>query len=96
MSSMDFIVIAKGTTAEKAFWAAVRKAAHDHGHSGYTGTIAEKAEFVEIELPVGEHAEGYAEELLAQDDPRINDKWGPAGCIKMSDNEFVFFGRASS
>lgn len=42
-----------------------------------------------------------AELLIDLGDPRIDDKWGPAGCIdlapkKKRDKEFLFFGWASS
>lgn len=72
-----------GKTPREAFDAAVEEAAHDHGHAGYTGTIAEKDGFVEIPLPdkwKGD-ADGYAQHLIDVDDPRISAKWGPAGCV---------------
>lgn len=30
------------------------------------------------------------------DDPRVSDKWGDAGCIKVGTGKFLFFGMASS
>lgn len=36
-----------------AFMAACEQAAWDYGHSGYTGTIAEKGSFVFFDLPEG-------------------------------------------
>lgn len=38
----------------------------------------------------------YATKLIDENDPRIDDKWGPAGCIKAERNKYVFFGWASS
>ncbi len=42
MGADVFRVVAKGATVQEAFDSAVAQARHDHGHSGYTGTIAEK------------------------------------------------------
>ncbi len=41
-------------------------------------------------------AQKYAEFLINEDDSRIADKWGPAGCISLDKNEYLFFGWASS
>lgn len=90
-------------TAEQAFRALVDDAQYMHGHGGYTGTIAEKSKFVEIKTdhPLTE-AEAYklADQLLRDQDPRVDDKWGPAGCIAYDDPEhgegWYFFGWASS
>lgn len=98
MGAEQFFNVGKGATAEKAFWAAIEKANYDHGNSGYTGTLAEKSEFVMIgEAANLEHARAMAEKLLADNDDRIEDKWGPAGCIRITGtDEFYFFGWASS
>lgn len=95
MGAESFTHTSRGDTAEKAFRSAVEEAAYDHGHSGYTGTIAEKDSFVMIPLPEGEDPYEYAEELIGDGDVRI-DKWGPAGCIALGDGEYLFFGWASS
>jgi len=101
MGSNEFIQVSKGKTANEAFTNAVLQAEYDHGHSGYTGTIAEKDAFVEIPLPKKgkkdpeERAVDYATKLLADNDARIDDKWGPAGCIKIKTGMYLFFGWAS-
>ena len=87
---------ASGDSAEEAFRAAREEAFYECGHSGYTGTIAEKTEFTIIELPAGKDAEDYAEELIDEGDTRIQYKWGPCGCIAMGNRRYVFFGWASS
>lgn len=104
---------ARGRKAKDAFDSIVAEARYMHGHGGYTGTIAEKTSFVMIGefKPTGtgdleadkEAAILFAEELLDEDDSRIADKWGPAGCIKVGmydDVEglrlYYFFGVASS
>jgi hypothetical protein len=102
MSSEIFIHVAKGKSARAAFNAAVEQAAYEHGHAGYTGTIAEKDNFIEIPLPKTgrkdpeRRAEALANKLIEKNDPRIDDKWGPAGCIKIGPGKYLFFGWASS
>ena len=88
-------------TAEEAFMAARDNAAHDHGHAGYTGTIAEKHEWVGIDkVKTLREAKLIADTMIEEDDPRICDKWGPAGMIEVTgegdDDGFLFFGWASS
>ena len=43
-------------------------------------------------------AEGTASEAFrsAVDHARISNKWGPAGCLRISDGHWLFFGYASS
>lgn len=96
MGADQFSCTAKSKTATQAFNAAVNKAQYDHGHSGYTGTIAEKSEFVMIVPNEGESPEDCAERLTEERDKRIDDKWGPAGCIDCGNEKYLFFGWASS
>ena len=85
-----------GRTAKEAFTNAYEQACYDFGHRGYTGSMAEKDDFIEIELPEGMDAEEYARNLIREDDERIEDKWGPAGCLKIEEGNYLFFGWASS
>lgn len=96
MGAQMFTTYAKGGSAKDAFWHAVNDALAEYGNDGYTGTMAEKAEFVMIDLPPGETPDERARYLLINNDPRISDKWGPAGCIDCGDGTFLFFGSASS
>lgn len=96
MGANSFMVRAQGKTAKEAFDAAVQEAKHEHGHGGYSGTIAEKRDFVLITLPPGQDARELAGKMLDECDPRIDDKWGPAGCLRMSEGNWLFFGYASS
>ena len=96
MGADTFYQKAKGKTAKAAFTNAQKAARHDHGHSGYTGTIAEKNEFVLIPLPAGANPEAEADRLISEDDSRVTDKWGPAGCFDLGNGEYYFFGWASS
>ena len=104
MGADTFFHVGKGKTVKEAFSNAVEEARYDHGHGGYTGTIAEKSSYVEIQIPIDfqkdepnrERAISYADHLINNDDPRIDDKWGPAGAIKLNENSWIFVGWASS
>jgi hypothetical protein len=98
MGAQVFTHEAEGKTAKEAFDKAVYDACYDYGHSGYTGTIAEKEDFVEIEIPKSwkGSVEKYIDKLIKDGDDRIDDKWGPAGCIKTGKNSYIFFGWAST
>lgn len=98
MGAATFMQKFRGDTVQKAFDGATEMARWDHGHAGYSGTLAEKGDFVEITLPKGEDPDDYADKLIRDRDKRIDDKWGPAGAIKVPDEEglWLFFGWASS
>ncbi len=101
MGASVFSTRAAGKTASDAFKAAVDAAYYDYGHAGYTGSIAEKSSFTMIALPAGKELGAFVNELIDANDSRIDDKWGPAGCICLGKNPdgtstFLFFGWASS
>lgn len=96
MDANTFLQTARGKTAADAFANAVKEAQYAHGHRGYTGSLAEKDSFVEIPLPQDKTPSQYARELIDANDERIDDKWGPAGCIRCGPDLFLFFGWASS
>ncbi len=98
MGADTFSERGKGATVQEAFNAARAQALHDYGHRGYTGSLAEKTDFVVIDLPEAYALlpEKYADSLIDAGDSRIDDKWGPAGAIKIADDEWLFFGWASS
>ena len=97
MGATTFTQVGKGKTATEAFLTAVAEARHQYGHGGYTGTLAEKGTFVLIQPPEGADLRAFVADLLNKDDdPRISDKWGPAGCVKLGPEEYVFFGWAST
>jgi hypothetical protein len=97
-----------GTDVHAAFRDAVEQAGWEHGRGGYTGTIAEKTEFVIItrESMNYDDASRLAGDLLHGDDPRVADTWGPAGAIPVRQatspvgqhdpDGWLFFGWASS
>ncbi len=100
-----------GETVAEAFNAAVGQAGWDHGHSGYTGTIAEKPGFVEYKMTlerarelveltsVYEEDEDAFSALTEREQHFIttyDDKWGEACAIKIEDGVWMFMGWASS
>lgn len=98
MGADEFTVGAKGKTAKEAFNTAVSEARYESGHGGYSGTIAEKDSFVFLGTrPNKKEAYAYAQTLMEDIDSRIEDKWGPAGCVAVEGTDFfLFFGWASS
>ena len=98
MGATTFYTSANGATANEAFKKAVEKAKYDHGHSGYTGTIAEKSSFILLGEVLSSEAYSKADKMIDEADSRVDDKWGPAGCFKITDkpNTWYFFGWASN
>ena len=95
MGATTFSQTGKGKTAKEAFVAARQEALHENGHRGYTGSLAEKHEFTMITPPAGVDPVAFAHDLVENDDPRVSDKWGPAGCVKVGPDQYMFFGWAS-
>jgi hypothetical protein len=89
-----------------AFNYAQSRARYFHGHGGYTGTIAEKDAYGVISdegIPYLK-ATKMVTTLIEDNDPRIDDKWGPAGAIRIKQRQsknhkrmdgWLFFGWAS-
>lgn len=90
MGSTTFYRPVNGTAdPDEAFSKAHDEDAFEFGHGGYTGTIAEKHEYVVITrapLTTAE-ADRLAAKLIDAADPRVNDKWGPAGAIALTDKQ---------
>jgi hypothetical protein len=95
MGATTFETVGRGATPRAAFAAAKSHAQWERGHGGYTGTIAEKHDFTVIDVPAGQQPREFAAKLLDADDPRVCDKWGPAGCVRMDAESWLFFGLAS-
>lgn len=89
MGAEFFTTYREGTDAKAAFKAAREDALYEHGHRGYTGTIAEKDEFTVIDTtPIRlDDAERKAGELADAGDPRIDNKRGPAGALPVLTGE---------
>lgn len=101
MGASEFIIYATGSSAKRAFASATEDARWEDGHGGYTGTIAEKNDFVMCSSETfssREDAYQFANKLLEEGDSRIDDKWGPAGCVAFKEKDkthYMFFGWAS-
>lgn len=95
MGAEYFETRAVGKTAREAFKAARDEAFYDHGHSGYTGTIAEKPGYKMVDRLPGETIAQCQDRH--EDSDLVNDKWGDCACIPGDrEGEYVFFGWASS
>lgn len=96
MGACTFYTRTKGANAKEAFAEARRRAEHDCGYGGYSGTIAEKRTYTLIPLPSDVLDPAlYARALIEARERRVDDKWGSAGCIKLQEGECLFFGWAS-
>jgi hypothetical protein len=113
MGASQFCTKVQGPSAARAFLTAVEHAKFMYGHGGYTGSIAEKDTFIEITVPEDKDPRDFATMLLDGEDvdlngykalnEQLNDKWGPAGCVRLGPNakdktqsDWLFFGWASS
>jgi hypothetical protein len=98
VGSETFFTKSHAKSPKAAFEKAVKEAKRDYGHAGYTGTIAEKDSYqmVSYVSSTMSEAQQLADSLI--DTPPYSDKWGPAGCLRVSDDPkiYFFFGWASS
>ena len=98
--SVIFYTIAHGKSANNAFDQAVNDARNVHKIDvGVSGSIAEKEEFITFEGSVSYdpvNAIERAEKIMASNNVLLNDAYGPAGCINIGENEYLFFGTAFS
>lgn len=88
MGAADFTQSFDHPDVHSAFREAHGEAAFEHGHGGYSGTLAEKGEYVVIREAGKLSKQGayaLANRLMEADDQRIDDKWGPAGAIPYYD-----------
>lgn len=94
-------------SANDAFYSAKENAQYEHGHGGYSGTIAEKDGFRIVNPPTGMSVRDFIRAIEDYDgessdvNPTVreawkiyDDKWGPALCIETND-EYIFCGWAS-
>ena len=95
MGANTFGNTGKGKTAKEAFDALVEQSRIEDGNS-YSGCIGMKDRFVMIAVPEGKDPHDYADDLVENDDKRVEDKSGPAGCIALGGDRWYFFGWASS
>jgi hypothetical protein len=81
MGACDFTNYVENTDVSKAFDIAHENAQHEHGHGGYSGSIAEKDGYTVLsrEPLAGEELQAFINAHM-QD----NDKWGPAFAVPMA------------
>lgn len=87
--------LTRGEGPKGVFARLVDTALWEHGHGGYSGTIAEKHDFVVLPRAPRKTAAQTAHALLDADDPAVADKWGPAGCVECSPAEAARWKKAS-
>ena len=56
MGASEYMNVGRGKTAQIAFDKVAANARHNHGHGGYSGTIAERYSMVEFPRPKGMRA----------------------------------------
>lgn len=108
MGAENFHVTRGETDVATAFTEATEQARYDHGHAGYTGTIAEKGDYVVYQPPVGKTTDEVLKALEESWDgtrpdwlpqhvvDAYDDKWGPAVAIPEPGRGWHFVGYASS
>lgn len=83
MGGNTFMITGKGSNADQAFRQVTEQDRYENGHS-YSGGIGMKSDFVRIAtVDSFDAAYDMAYQLIDAGDPRIDDKWGPAGCIEV-------------
>lgn len=83
-------VIAQDKESLKKQWAdIVQRAFYDYGHSGYSGSFAEKEG---LQIMPGKWAERLAYDHALNNNP----KWGPAWAYQVADDEWFIAGWCSS
>jgi hypothetical protein len=97
MGATNFGCIGRGKDANEAFFSAREDALYKHGHGGYTGSIAEKNSFKLVTLTEDEKNSPnlFYAKIDELTDNEFSDKWGEAGCVKMKEDTYYFFGMAS-
>lgn len=94
MGASTFMNVGEGKTAKDAFRALVERSRREDGTS-YSGCVGMKSSFVMIPCLEGKNPREFADELIQGGDRRVADKYGPAGCIKLEEGRWLFFGWAS-
>lgn len=110
MGAAEFHDTSQKKDVAEAFNECREQAWYDHGHSGYSGTIAEKDGYRVFELPLGRTVEDVLRtcgEFYRHEDVAsrawlpiglfeiYDDKWGPAVAMRDHDGAWHFFGWAS-
>lgn len=81
MSASFFSTITRKSDPAEAFEAAVAEAFWAQPPGGYTGTVADKESYVIMQTAPLRATDAQVRARELDEDPRIEDKWGPAGAI---------------
>lgn len=92
MTLNPFIQLVTGDCHASAFDAGTHAARLQFGNNGFTGTLADKGDFVIIRCPKHYEPKAYAEYLLDSQDQRIAEMWSPAGLILQGPGAWWCFG----
>jgi hypothetical protein len=99
MGSNTFTNSGTCKSADEVFKTLVHEAKYEHGHGGYTGSIAEKTHFIMRSVPANKDPYDYIRDELDNPKSPVDDKWGPAGCIAVKlengKTKYIFYGWAS-
>ena len=97
MGACTFGCTARGENAREAFKNAREDAQYENGHGGCSGTIAEKDSFKLVTLSEEELKDRalFHARIDELTDTQFDDKWGPAGAVKLEEGKYYFFGWAS-
>lgn len=91
MGASTFTVFQQNPVAGDAFRTAVSNAQYEDGHSGYSGTIAEKTSYRIVPGPALSMGEARAKAAALINTEGYWDKWGPAGAIRVVGGERLAF-----
>ena len=80
MGACNFDTVGYGKTAQEAFSGAVAEAEYEHGHGGYTGTIADKGGFTLFAIPT--RAQPSVIDALGQ--YWVEYDWGELGSVRQT------------
>ena len=98
MGACTFITTATGPTARDAFRdardMARRDLERDPDFDGdpSSGSVAGKGSFTMIARDASLEPYEQAERMIDAQDPRVDDKRGPAGCLDLGSDTWMFFG----
>ena len=92
MNLQPFIQLVTGESPSRAFDTGTHAARLAFGTNGFTGTLADKGDFLLIRCPKHYEPRDYAERLIASADERISEMWSPAGLIQQGPGAWWAFG----
>ena len=92
MTLKPFIQLVTGESPSRAFDIGTHAARLAFGNGGFSGSLADKGDFVIIRCPKIYEPKTYAEYLLDSQDQRIAEMWSPAGLIQQGPGAWWAFG----